>query len=114
MRIDVNNGYGTTYIFEVVEKMPKNFEVWNIPQIGNGEYIPICEAGKPDKVNIATLKCIRLSEEEVFILHKAAGCGVKTVKSAKVALNRTAKSAFMKRKQILAEKALPILEKITA
>lgn len=27
--------------FEVVEKIPTGFKVWNIPPIGNGEYIPI-------------------------------------------------------------------------
>lgn len=117
MTIKHNNGYGTIYIFEVVEKIPAGFAVWNIG--GLGEYIPICQTIRPnDKncydVNTETLKAIKLTKEEVTILNKAAGSGVKDVKSAKNTLKRVAKSAMMIRKQMFAEKALPILERITA
>ncbi|RKI25515.1 hypothetical protein D7V82_20910 [bacterium 1xD8-6] len=117
MTIKHDNGYGTTYIFEVVEKIPAGFEVWNIG--GLGEYIPICQSIRPDDknchdVNTSTLKAIKLNKEEVTILNKAAGSGVKSVKSAKSTLNRVAKTSMMKRKQMFAEKALPILERITA
>lgn len=113
MTIKKDNGLGTTYIFEVIEKIPAGFEVWNIGKIGNGEYIPVCQA-KNYNVNTKTLKAIKLNKEEVVILNKAAGYGVKTVKTARATLSRTAKTSTMKRKQRLAEKALPILERITA
>lgn len=113
-RILVDNGYGTTYDFEIVEKMPQNFEVWNIPEIGNGEYIPICESSKDYSVDTKTLKAIKLSKEEVLILHKAASEGDKTVKKIKSTLKRVAKTAAMRRRQEKARKALPILERITA
>ena len=117
MTIKHDNGYGTTYIFEVVEKIPAGFEVRNIG--GLGEYIPICQSIRPDDknchdVNTSTLNAIKLNKEEVTILNKAAGSGVKSVKSAKSTLNRVAKTSMMKRKQMFAEKALPILERITA
>ena len=117
-RIFLNNGYGTTYNFEIVEKIPAGFGIWNIPEIGNGEYIPVYESLRPEDkdcydVNTKTLKAVRLDKEEVAILRRAASCGADNVKSAKMALKRVAKSSMMKRKQVIAEKALPILEKIT-
>lgn len=117
MTIKHDNGHGTTYIFEVVKKIPAGFEVWSIG--GLGEYIPICQTVRPDDkecfdVNTETLKAVKLTKEEVIILDKAAVSGVKDVKSAKNTLKRVAKSAMMRRKQMFAEKALPILERITA
>lgn len=111
-RILVNNGYGTIYNFEIVEKMPNGFEVWNIPEIGNGEYIPICQSVDYN-VNTKTLKAIKLSKEDVAILSKAASAGIKTILGAKKKLSRVAKTAYAKENQKRAEKALPILEKIT-
>lgn len=112
MTIKHDNGYGTTYIFEVVEKIPEGFEVWNIG--GLGEYIPICESGNHASANINTLKAIKLNTEEVKILNSAAGEGDKTAKKAKSTLKRVAKTATMRRRQEKARKALPILERITA
>ncbi len=115
MTIAKNNGYGTTYIFEVVEKIPKGFEVWNIGEIGGGEYIPICQVVNGTySVRVETLKAIKLSKEEVAILAKAASAGIKTVSDAKRKLSRSAKTAYAKENQRRAEKALPILERITA
>ena len=113
MTIKKDNGYGKTYIFEVVEKIPSGFEVWNIGEIGNGEYIPICQAVDYD-VNVKTLKAIKLSKEEVTILSKAASAGIKTVTDAKRKLSRVAKTTYAKENKRRAERALPILERITA
>lgn len=113
-RILVDNGYGTIHDFEIVEKIPYGFEVWNILEIGNGEYIPICQSSADYSVNIETLKAIKLSKEEVAILHNAASEGDKTVKKIKSTLKRVAKTAAMRRRQEKARKALPILERITA
>lgn len=113
-RILVDNGYGTTHDFEIVEKIPTGFEVWNIPEIANGEYIPICESSKDYSVNVKTLKAIKLRKSEVAILSKAADAGIKTVAKAKRTLSRTAKTAYARENQRRAEKALPILERITA
>lgn len=118
MTIKHDNGYGTTYIFEVVDKIPEGFSVWAISGIGNGEYTPICETIRPnDKncydVNTKTLKAIKLSKEEVEILFNSAMAGDGTLKKAKSTLKRVAKTATMQRRQEKARKALPILEKIT-
>lgn len=112
MTIKHDNGYGTTYIFEVVKKIPSGFEIWNIPEIGNGEYIPICQAINHN-VNTETLKAIKLSKEDVLVLSKAASAGIKTIIKAKRTLSRTAKTAYAKENQRRAEKVIPILERIT-
>lgn len=108
-----DNGYGETYIFEVVEKIPSGFEIWNISEIGGGEYIPICQTVNHN-TNTETLKAIKLSKEDVSVLQKAASSGIKTISKAKRTLSRTAKTAYAKENQRRAEKALPILERITA
>jgi hypothetical protein len=71
MTIKHDNEYGTTYIFEVVEKIPEGFSIWAISGIGNGEYTPICETVRPnDKncydVNTQTLKAIKQSMERLI------------------------------------------------
>lgn len=115
-------GYTRTY--EIAEYIPAGFFIWNIGKnMGHEEYIPICELlypGLPKSnldsyhINPETVKAIKLPKEEVAILRDAAGYGITSKKAAQSAIKRTAKSAMQKRKKALAEKALPILEKITA
>lgn len=112
MTIKHDNGYGTTYIFEVVDKIPSGFEIWNIPEIGNGEYIPICQSINHN-VNTETLKAIKMNKEDISVFRKAASAGIKTVSKAKRTLSRTAKTEYAKENQRRSEKALPILERIT-
>lgn len=121
MTIKHENGYGTTYIFEVVEKIPAGFEIWNIKPIQayGKTYIPICQAIRPDdkncfEVNTNSLKAIEVPENEASILSKSASAGIKTMKKAEKTLSRNAKSAYMKENQRRAAAALPILERITA
>lgn len=116
-KIYSDNGYGTTYVFEIVEKIPAGYEVWNIPPIACGEYIPICMTTEPGNkdcftVNTDTLKAIKLDKKEVVALHTAASGGDNTIKAAKRTLARTAKTAYMRKRQERAARALPILERI--
>ncbi len=116
--------FGNTRTYEITESIPAGFFVWNIGKnMGHEEYIPICEnlyPGLPKShpesfhINPETVKAIKLPKEEVAILRDAAGYGVNSKKTAESAIKRTAKSTMQKRKKALAEKALPILEKITA
>ena len=65
-------------IFEIVEKIPAGFFVWNIgDNMGLDEYIPICKDLHPgDKDNFeidtASLKAIKLPINEVKALRQAA------------------------------------------
>lgn len=119
-KITLNNGYGTTYIFEVVDKIPSGYSVWNIRglTVEDEHYTPLCQTIRPEdkncyEVNTNTLKAIKLSAEEVEVLKDAASYGVETLKKAESALKRVAKTQFMKQKQKRAKKALLILKKIT-
>jgi hypothetical protein len=115
--------FGNTRTYEITESIPAGFFVWNIGKnMGHEEYIPICELLYPDLpksnpescyINPETVKAIKLTKEETAILRDAAGYGVTSKKAAESAIKRTAKSTMQKRKKMLAEKALPILEKIT-
>ena len=106
-------------IFEIVEKIPSNYFVWNIGEnMGTDEYIPICEDLYPgDKdnyyINTSTLKAIKLSREEVEILREAAHVGINSKKTAEKGLKskRTGYSADRKRKAATA--TIEIFERIT-
>ena len=107
-------------VFEIVEKIPDGFFVWNIgDNMGLDEYIPICEDLHPEdkdnyEINPNTLKAIKLSAEEVKALRKAASWGVYSMATAEKALKskRTGYSADRKRKAATA--TIDIFKRITA
>lgn len=107
-------------VFEVVEKIPTGFFVWNIGEnMGTDEYIPICEDLHPgDKDNYeiktSTLKAIRLSREEVETLREAAHVGIVSKKTAEKALKSKRRGYWSDRKREQAEKTIDIFKRITA
>lgn len=106
--------------FEIVEKIPKNFFVWNIGEnMGSDEYIPICEDLRPkDKknfeINSETLKVIKLPQEEVELLRDAASVGIVSKSTAEKALQSKRKGYWSNRKREQAEKTIEIFNRITA
>ena len=106
-------------VFEIVEKIPAGFFVWNIgDNMGLDEYIPICEDLHPEdkdsyEINASTFKAIKLSVEEVKALRKAAHIGIVSKKTAEKALKskRTGYNADRKRKAATA--TIAIFERIT-
>lgn len=109
-----------TDIFEIVEKIPANYFVWNIGEnMGSDEYIPLCRDLKPnDKddytIDATTLKAIRLSIEEVKALREAAHAGIVSKAAAEKALKSKRKGYWSDRKRVQAEKTIEIFNKITA
>ena len=107
-------------VFEIVEKIPIHYFVWNIGEnMGTDEYIPICEDLHPEnkdnyEINPNTLKAIKLSAEEVKALRKAASWGVYSMATAEKALRskRTGYNADRKRKAATA--TIDIFKRITA
>ena len=107
-------------IFEVVEKIPSGFFVWNIGEnMGHDEYIPLCEDLHPEdkdnyEIKTSTLKAIRLSREDVEALREAASVGINSKKTAEKALKskRTGYNADRKRKA--ATDTIDIFKRITA
>ena len=106
-------------IFEIVEKIPSNYFVWNIGEnIGTDEYIPICEDLHPDdkdnyEINPSTVKAIKLSVEEVKALRKAASVGINSKKTAEKALKSKRRGYWSDRKREQAEKTIDIFKRIT-
>ena len=107
-------------IFEVVEKIPAGFFVWNIGKnMGTDEYIPICEDLHPEdkdnyEINTRTLKAIRLSLEDVEALREAAHAGIVSKKTAEKALKSKRRGYWSDRKRAEAEKTIDIFKKITS
>lgn len=116
--LTVSNIHGS-HTYEIVEKIPSNYFVWNIGQnMEHDDYIPICQDLHPnDKdsydINQYTLKCIKLPVQEVMLLRDAAAWGIGSLKDCKKALKskRTGHNADQKRKH--AEATIEIFERIT-
>ena len=106
-------------VFEIVEKVPANFFVWNIGEnMGTDEYIPICKDLHPgDKENFeidtTSLKAIKLPIDEVKALREAAACGVNSKKTAEKALKSKRRGYWSDRKRAEAEKTIDIFKRIT-
>lgn len=106
--------------YEVVNKIPEGFFVWNIgDNMGTDEYIPIAEDLHPEdkedySINPYTVKAIKLDPKEVLLLRDAANYGVNDYKTAKKAMNRKNPKGFItRRKKELAEKTISIFERIS-
>lgn len=106
-------------VFEIVDKIPGNFYIWNIGEnMGSDEWIPLAQDLKPgDKenfeINPETLKAIRLNPEEVQILRKAAAVGVNSLKAAEKALKSKRRGYWSDRKRKAAEMTIDIFRKIS-
>ena len=107
-------------VFEIVEKIPDGFFVWNIgDNMGLDEYIPICEDLHPEdkdnyEINPNTLKAIKLSREDVEALREAAHVGIVSKKTAEKALKSKRRGYWSDRKREQAEKTIDIFKRITA
>lgn len=119
MKIRDTSRFGNQKEYEVVEKIPKGFFVWNIGKnMGHDDYIPVCEDLYPDdkdsyEVNTSTLKAIKLECEDVQKLRKAAGWGINSLATARKALKSNRTSYKAKRQKELVELTLEIFEQIT-
>ena len=118
--ITTKDTFGKIQTYEVVEKMPAGFFVWNIGEnMGTDEYIPICEDLHPEdkdnyEINTSTLKAIKLSSEDVEALREAAHCGIVSKKTAEKALKSKRRGYWSDRKREQAEKTIEIFKRITA
>ena len=105
-------------VFEIVEKIPVGFFVWNIGEnMGTHEYIPVCEDLHPEdkddySINPATLKAVRVSPEEWEKLNKAGAWGVGNLKQAEKALKSKRRGYTSGRKRAAAELTIEIFRRI--
>ena len=107
-------------IFEIVDKIPSGFFVWNIGEnMGSNEYIALAQDLHPEdkenyEINTSTLKAIKLSPEEVNTLRHAASWGVNNKATAEKALKSKRTSYNADRKRKAAADTLEIFKRITA
>ena len=105
-------------VFEIVEKIPVGFFVWNIGEnMGTHEYIPVREDLHPEdkddySINPATLKAVRVSPEEWEKLNKAGAWGVGNLKQAEKALKSKRRGYTSDRKRAAAELTIEIFRRI--
>lgn len=107
-----------TDIFEIVEKIPVGFFVWNIGEnMGTHKYIPVCEDLHPEgknsyEINTATLKAVKVAPDEWEKLNKAASWGVGNLKQAEKALKSKRHGYTADRKRDAAELTIDIFRRI--
>ena len=107
-----------TDIFEIVEKIPVGFFVWNIGEnMGTHEYIPVCEDLHPEdkdnfEINLTTLKAVKVAPDEWEKLNKAASWGVGNLRQAEKALKSKRRGYTSDRKRAAAEFTIEIFRKI--
>ena len=118
--ITTKDTFGKSRSYEVVEKIPSGFFVWNIGEnMGDDEYIPICEDLHPEdkenfEIDTTSLKAIKLPIDEVKALREAASVGINSKKTAEKALKSKRSGYWSDRKRAGAEKTIDIFNKITA
>lgn len=107
-------------VFEIVEKIPDGFFVWNIgDNMGLDEYIPICKDLHPEdkedfEIDFTSLKAIKLPINEVKALRLAASWGVVSKATAEKSLKSKRKGHTADRKRKAATATIEIFERITS
>ena len=104
-----------THTYEVVEKIPAGFFVWNIGRNAPAGYIPIAELadGETHTINPDTLKAIKLNDDEITKLDNAASYGITTLKEAQKAIASKRSGRMADRKRALALAAIAVFERIS-
>lgn len=108
-----------TDVFEIVEKIPANYFVWNIGEnMGIDEYIPLVHDLHPEDkddytINRNTMKAIKLDVNEVMLLRHAASVGINNKATAEKALKSKRRGYWSDRKRAEAEKTIDIFKRIS-
>lgn len=115
----VNTSFHNTDAFEIVNKIPSNYFIWNIGEnMGTKEYIPICEMLHPENkedfsINRNTLKAVKVTPEEWDALNKAASFGVGSLQDAEKALRSKRHGYISDNKRKFAALTIDIFRKIS-
>ena len=118
-KITTTDTWGNKNSYEVVEKIPFNFFIWNIGEnIGTHEYIPVAEwlnpGAKEDyRINPETVKVIPVTPEDWKKLNAASRVGVSSLTKAEKALNSKRRGYWSDRKRKAAEMTIDIFRKIS-
>ncbi len=92
--LKLEHDFNTRY-FEIVEKMPIGYIVWNIGDNMADGWLPICKLANdkesPYSIDVTTLKAIKMSDEDLRIIRKVAGCGYSSKATPKRKIKAAAK-----------------------
>lgn len=112
-KIFSENDYRTD-VFEIVEKIPENYVVWNIGEnMGTDKYIPICQLKTKYDVDLFSLKAVPVMSEEYKSLQDASSWEVSSLENAKKALKSKRRGYISDKKRVLAASAIEIFRKIS-
>lgn len=113
-KIFSENDYRTD-VFEIVEKIPENYVVWNIGEnMGIDKYIPICQLKTKYDVDLFSLKAVPVTSEEYKRLQDASSWGVSSLENAEKALKSKRRGYISDKKRVLAASVIEIFRKISA
>ena len=85
--------------FEVVEKMPKDYVIWNIGDNMVDGYLPICLCDGFN-VTVSSLKAIKIDDaEELKLLRECAGYGVENLKACNRAIKLREPKGYIARRK---------------
>ena len=116
--ITTKDTFGKSSSYEVVEKIPSGFFVWNIGEnMGTHEYIPVCQDQHTEdktnfEINISTLKAVKVTPDEWKKLNKAAAWGIGNLTQAEKALKSKRRGYTSDRKRAAAELTLDIFRRL--
>lgn len=112
-KIFSENDYRTD-VFEIVEKIPENYVVWNIGEnMRTDKYIPICQFKTKYDVDLFSLKAVPVTSEEYKRLQDASSWGVNSLKNAEKALKSKRRGYISDKKRTLAASTIEIFRKIS-
>lgn len=118
--ITTKDTWGKEDTYEIVDKIPCRFFVWNIGEnMGTHEYVIIAEdlyPGRKDdySINPETVKAVPVTPEEWKKLDRAASVGVNSLRAAEKALKSKRRGYWADCKKAEAEKTIDIFRRITA
>lgn len=113
-KIFSENDYRTD-VFEIVEKIPENYVVWNIGEnMGTDKYIPICQLKTKYDVDLFSLKAVPVTSEEYKRLQDASSWGISSLENAEKALKSKRRGYISDKKRVLAASVIEIFRKISA
>lgn len=112
-KIFSENDYRTD-VFEIVEKIPANYVIWNIGEnMGTDKYIPICQLKTKYDVDLFSLKAVPVTPEEYKKLQDASSWGVSSLENAEKALKSKRRGYISDKKRALATLTIDIFKRIT-
>lgn len=111
----ISTSLWNTHTFEIVEKIPGNYLVWNIGEnMGTDKYIPICQLKTKYDVDLFSLKAVPVTSEEYKRLQDASSWGVSSLENAEKALKSKRRGYISDKKRVLAASVIEIFRKISA